>query len=57
MFHVSDLYLLAPELSLTVLALVVLVVDLFTKRRIVTVTVALAGLVDAGFFGCPPRIF
>ena len=45
MFHVSDLYLLAPELSLTLLALVVLAVDLFTKRRIVTVTVALVGLV------------
>ena len=41
---VSDLYL-APELSLTLLALVVLIVDLFVKRRIVTVTVALVGLV------------
>src|SRR5438270_1861472 len=45
MIHLSDLYLLAPELSLTLLALVVLVVDLFTKRRIVTVTVALVGLI------------
>ena len=41
----NDLYLLAPELSLTVLALVVMVVDLFIKRRIVTVTVALVGLI------------
>src|SRR2546421_7371422 len=41
----NDLYLLAPELSLTVLALVVMVVDLFIKRRIVTATVALVGLI------------
>ncbi len=41
----SDLYLLAPELSLTLLALAVMVVDLFIKRRIVTVTVALVGLI------------
>src|SRR5438309_8789674 len=41
----NDLYLLAPELSLTVLALVVMMVDLFIKRRIVTVTVALVGLI------------
>src|SRR5438067_5064492 len=41
----NDLYLLAPELSLTLLALVVMVVDLFIKRRIVTVTVALVGLI------------
>ncbi|HET7638975.1 MAG TPA: NADH-quinone oxidoreductase subunit N [Ktedonobacteraceae bacterium] len=45
MFHLSDLYLIAPELSLTLLALVVLTVDLFTKRRIVTVTVGLVGLI------------
>jgi NADH-quinone oxidoreductase subunit N len=45
MIHPSDLYLLAPELSLTLLALVVLAVDLFTKRRIVTVTVGLVGLI------------
>src|SRR5437879_12012731 len=45
MIHLSDLYLLAPELSLTLLALVVLAVDLFTKRRIVTVTVGLVGLI------------
>jgi NADH-quinone oxidoreductase subunit N len=41
----SDLYLLAPELSLTLLALVVMVVDLFVRRRIVTVTVGLVGLI------------
>ena len=41
----SDLYLLSPELSLTLLALLVMVVDLFTRRRIVTVTVALIGLI------------
>lgn len=44
MFHLSDLYLLAPELSLTLLALTVMVVDLFVKRRIVIVGVALVGL-------------
>jgi len=45
MLHVSDLYLLAPELSLTLVALAVMIVDLFVKRRIVTVTVALLGLI------------
>ncbi len=45
MLHISDLYLLAPELSLTFLALIVMVVDLIVKRRIVTVTVALIGLI------------
>jgi NADH-quinone oxidoreductase subunit N len=40
----SDLYLLAPELSLTLLAMVVMVVDLFARRRLVTVTVGLVGL-------------
>jgi NADH-quinone oxidoreductase subunit N len=45
MFELYDLYLIAPELSLTLLALAVLVVDLFVKRRIVTVTVALIGLI------------
>src|SRR6266550_6582351 len=43
MFHVSDLYLLSPELSLALLALAVLLVDLFVKRR--EVTVALVGLI------------
>src|SRR5713101_1375714 len=45
MFHVADLYLVAPELSLTLVALAVMVVDLFVKRRIVTATVALIGLI------------
>ncbi len=45
MFHVADLYLVSPELSLTLVALAVMVVDLFVKRRIVTVTVALIGLI------------
>jgi NADH-quinone oxidoreductase subunit N len=45
MFELYDLYLIAPELSLTLLALTVMVVDLFVKRRIVTVTVALVGLI------------
>src|SRR5881275_3045467 len=46
----NDLYLLAPELSLTVLALVVMVVDLFVKRRAVTVMVALLGLIVPAAF-------
>src|SRR5207302_162539 len=50
MFHVSDLYLLSPELSLTLLALAVLLVDLFVKRREVTVTVALVGLIIPAAF-------
>jgi NADH-quinone oxidoreductase subunit N len=41
----GDLYLLSPQLSLTLVAMVVVLVDLFVKRRIVTVTVALVGLV------------
>jgi len=45
MFHIFDLYLLAPEASMTILALAVMMVDLFVKRRIVTFTVALAGLI------------
>lgn len=44
MFKVYDLYLLSPELSLVVLALVVMMVDLFVRRRIVMVTVGLVGL-------------
>ena len=50
MFHLSDLYLLSPELSLTLLALAVLLVDLFVKRREVTVTVALVGLIIPAAF-------
>ncbi len=50
MFKVSDLYLLAPELSLTLLALAVMAVDLFVKRRAVIAGVALIGLIiPAGF--------
>ncbi len=45
MFELYDLYLVAPELSLVLVALTVMVVDLFVKRRIVTVTVALIGLI------------
>ncbi|HLG66055.1 MAG TPA: NADH-quinone oxidoreductase subunit N [Ktedonosporobacter sp.] len=49
-FQLSDLYLLAPELSLTLLALVVMAVDLFVKRRAVVAGVALIGLaVPIGF--------
>jgi NADH-quinone oxidoreductase subunit N len=44
-FEVADLYLLSPELSLTLLALVVMLVDMFTRRRIVIVSVALVGLI------------
>jgi NADH-quinone oxidoreductase subunit N len=50
MFKIYDLYLLAPELSLTLLALVVMAVDLFVKRHSATAGTALAGLlVPAGF--------
>src|SRR5215831_1661946 len=45
MFHLSDLYLLSPELSLVIVALAVMLVDIFVKRRIVTAGVALIGLV------------
>src|SRR6266705_2992088 len=45
MFETYDLYLLAPELSLALVAMAVMLVDLFVKRRIVTVTVALIGLI------------
>src|SRR5437016_11063231 len=45
MLHISDLYLLSPQLSLVFLALIVMLVDLLVKRRIVTVTVALIGLI------------
>src|SRR5437899_2543054 len=49
-FQLSDLYLLSPELSLTLLGLAVMTVDLFTRRRIVTVTVALVGLIVPATF-------
>src|SRR5215469_5244340 len=46
----NDLYLLAPQISVIVLALVVMTVDLFVKRRVVVASVALVGLVvPAGF--------
>src|SRR5260370_28913554 len=45
MFQISALYLLSPELSLALLALVVMLVDLFVKRRIVTAPVSLSGLI------------
>jgi NADH-quinone oxidoreductase subunit N len=41
----TDLYLLSPELSLVILALVVMVLDLFVHRRLVTTAVALIGLI------------
>ena len=45
MLKISDLYLLSPQLSMVFLALIVMVIDLFVKRRIVTVSVALIGLI------------
>ena len=45
MFKIADLYLLAPEISLGLLALVVMAVDLFVKRHVVTVATALIGLI------------
>jgi NADH-quinone oxidoreductase subunit N len=45
MFRLYDLYLLSPELSLALLGMLVMMVDLFVKRRIVTVAVALIGLI------------
>src|SRR5579875_3015317 len=41
----ADLYLLSPELSLTILALEVMILDLFVHRRLVTAAVALIGLI------------
>jgi NADH-quinone oxidoreductase subunit N len=50
MLKLEDLYLLTPELSLTLLALVVMAVDLFVKRRFAIVATALVGLlVPIGF--------
>src|SRR5215469_3305118 len=45
MLHISDLYLLSPQLSLVFLALIVMMVDLLVKRRMVTASVALFGLI------------
>lgn len=50
MFHISDLYLLAPELSLTLLGLVVICVDLFVKRRVFVAGTALVGLIVPAAF-------
>ncbi|HTI14976.1 MAG TPA: NADH-quinone oxidoreductase subunit N [Dictyobacter sp.] len=40
----SDLYLLAPQISLVVLALVVMIVSLYVKRRIIIAGISLVGL-------------
>ncbi len=45
-----NLYLLAPELSLVILALVVMTVDLFVKRRAVIAGVSLVGLIVPAAF-------
>ncbi|GHO87245.1 NADH-quinone oxidoreductase subunit N [Dictyobacter formicarum] len=50
MIQPSDLYLLAPQISLTLLALVVMAVDLFTKKRIVIAATALVGLIVPAAF-------
>src|SRR5689334_14627307 len=44
MLKLEDLYLLTPELSLSLLALVVMAVDLLVKRRVAIVATALIGL-------------
>jgi len=50
LLSLSDLYLLAPELSVTILALVVVMVSLFVRQRIVIAGIALVGLaVPAAF--------
>ncbi|HEX4207441.1 MAG TPA: NADH-quinone oxidoreductase subunit N [Ktedonobacteraceae bacterium] len=45
MFQLYDLYLLAPELTLMLVALAVMMVSLFVKRHIVVAGVALLGLI------------
>ncbi len=50
MFTLYDLYLLAPEISMMLLALVVMAVDLFVKRRIVIAGTALIGLIVPAAF-------
>ncbi|GLV57314.1 NADH-quinone oxidoreductase subunit N [Dictyobacter sp. S3.2.2.5] len=50
MFRPYDLYLLAPQISLVLLALVVMAVDLFTKKRIVIAATALVGLIVPAAF-------
>ncbi|GCE17800.1 NADH-quinone oxidoreductase subunit N [Dictyobacter kobayashii] len=49
-FQPSDLYLLAPQISLVLLALVVMAVDLFTKKRIVIAATAMVGLIVPAAF-------
>ncbi|GER87018.1 NADH-quinone oxidoreductase subunit N [Dictyobacter vulcani] len=49
-FKPSDLYLLAPEISVMLLALVVMAVDLFTKKRIVIAAISLVGLIVPAAF-------
>jgi NADH-quinone oxidoreductase subunit N len=50
MFHISDLYLLSPEISLVLLALAVMTVDLFVKNRAIVAGTALVGLlIPIGF--------
>jgi NADH-quinone oxidoreductase subunit N len=44
-FTPYQLYLLSPQLSLVIVAMAVMLVDLFVKRRFVTVTTALIGLI------------
>ncbi len=56
MFKMYDLYLLAPELSLTFLALIVMAVDLFAKRRLATVSTALVGLLVPAAFAISQAI-
>ncbi|GCE47282.1 NADH-quinone oxidoreductase subunit N [Thermosporothrix hazakensis] len=49
-FSAFDFYLLSPAISLMVLALVVMAVDMFVKRRSVVAAISLVGLiVPAGF--------
>src|SRR5579884_477923 len=50
MFTLNALYLLAPQISLTVLGLIVVMVGLFVRRRIIIAGIALVGLaVPAAF--------
>ncbi len=42
---INDVYLLSPELAMTLLGLVVMMVDLFTRRRVVVMATALIGLI------------
>ena len=47
---INDIHLIAPELTLLVFALLVILLDLFVKRKVVLVIVSLLGIViSAGF--------